>query len=148
MSFLTVLGTIFFSSTMAFAAPRILFAGTDVAELKRAEDTINFTMVATDSGNVLSLAGAVLKDISTGATYGGFTVGDQKGTYVFSINKERILQVRPQNPSADGKENRIFRAYVYNTIGESATVELSVTLQGFANTQEFLKRFTMIFLQN
>lgn len=119
--------TIFGAS--AHAAPRILFSGSDLVELPNYHDSaVTFTVVATDGGNQQTLTGAVLTDPQSGAVYGGFQTGTEKGTYVLSLSRTQITRARPVDPTAGIGEMRAFRATVFDNQGAQSSVTFTIFL--------------------
>lgn len=116
-----------FSSLECLAAPTVLYAGMDVPEL-RAGQTATFSLVAGDSSGVANLAGAVLIDGESNATYGTFQTGANKGAYQLSLSYEAFEKIRPVAPGPFGGESRFVRARVFNSDGESADAEFKVKL--------------------
>ncbi len=108
----------------------ILHSSASVSQLVNPQDQVTFTVTASDNGSVDSLAGAILVDDVTGATYGSFASGTQKGSYSLTLRKFDLEKVRPIEPSPDGQERRSFQIVVMSASSDNVSTSVAVTLQG------------------
>jgi len=132
MRFYILMALSFLLFPVAHAAPVFYFFGADRTQVasNEIERPVTFSFVAGDPVKGLDgLAGAVLIDTLSGATYGTFGVGAQKGAYQITLTVNQILNVRPQEFTADGLEARDFTVALYNSAGEVTQQKIKVSFQ-------------------
>jgi hypothetical protein len=72
-------------------------------------DSAQFVAIVTDKAGLDAIAGGTLED-DTGATYGAFSAGANKGTYVASVTFEQINSIRRIDfPQAGGARTFVIR---------------------------------------
>lgn len=89
-------------------------------------DTVTFIAIVTNTRGLDAIAGGQLID-DTGATYGAFGAGAQKGTYTATIGWKEMNQIRALDFSAAGGE-REFTAKFFDNDGDVATAKIKLKL--------------------
>jgi hypothetical protein len=90
-------------------------------------DSAQFVAIVTDKAGLDTIAGGTLED-DTGITYGAFSAGANKGTYVASVTFEQINSIRRIDfPQAGG--TRTFVVRFIDNAGNVVTASLSLDLR-------------------
>lgn len=89
-------------------------------------ETVTFIAIVTDSRGLDAIAGGQLLD-DTGATYGAFGAGAQKGTYTVTIGWDDANRIRPLDFGPQNAE-REFVAKFFDNGGDVATAKIKLRL--------------------
>ncbi len=90
-------------------------------------ESVTFVAIVTDSKGLDTIAGGQLVD-DTGATYGAFGAGANKGTYAAAITFSQINQVRAIEFGTPGTGHRQLLAKFFDNEGNTATAGLDIAL--------------------
>jgi hypothetical protein len=94
---------------------------------------VQFIAVVTDALGIDAIAGGTLTD-ETGATYGGFSAGAQKGAYSVTLDWAMVNQVRTLDFVSPG-QTRTFTANFFDNAGATASASVQVTFYCGANSE-------------
>jgi hypothetical protein len=89
-------------------------------------EAATFVAIVTDTSGLDAIAGGQLQD-ETGATYGAFGAGANKGTYTASVAWALVNQVRPIDFTGNSGK-RTFSAKFYDNSGNVATASVEIAL--------------------
>ena len=87
--------------------------------------SVTFVAIVTDEAGVDAIVGGTLTD-ETGATYGAFDSGAQKGTFTATVSWDQATQVRNLTFSAPGT-TRNFTAKFFDNKGQTAAAPIDIT---------------------